>query len=449
MGDLTNNPTAAQAFTRFGLGGRPDDVVPADPVAWLTAQITCADEAPVAGMPTLQHNLTVLYEGAMSPPGSAAQAAYGEELENLFNIDLQSALNYAVTTTIPFRERLVWFWSNHFAIMATLGSVQACAGPYMRCVIRPNMTATIADMLKAAIIHPAMFVGLDAHTSVGPQSEEAIAAAKSGTYLSFNENLARETMELYTLGVTGGYTQADVDALSYLITGINMNSIQGRKLGFFWDPNKAQPGSVTLLGRNYECTQTGLMAALHMLGTHASTYRHLATKLVTHFVSDTPEESDIQTVYEALAASGGSLPAAHLAIVGLQNAWTPLQKLRTPQDWMVAMFRAGNMSAHKLANIGTSLNGILTIFSQPLWQPQFPNGYSDLAADWTGPQTMLLRADCANWFSPLITNVTPRQAMHASVVPFLSTSTVALLDAIDSPTDELALLFCSSEFQRR
>jgi uncharacterized protein (DUF1800 family) len=176
---------------------------------------------------------------------------------------------------------------------------------------------------------------------------------------------------------------------------------------------------------------------------------HLATKLVTHFVSDTPEQSDIDTVYQALASSGGSLPAAHNAIVGLKNAWIPLQKLRTPQDWMVAMLRASNMSAAKLANLGASLDGLLTVFSQPLWQPQFPNGYSDLAADWTGPQPMLLRADCANWFAPSVTQVTPKQVIEASVAPFLSTGTLAMLDAVETPAEELALLFCSSEFQRR
>jgi uncharacterized protein (DUF1800 family) len=143
------------------------------------------------------------------------------------------------------------------------------------------------------------------------------------------------------------------------------------------------------------------------------------------------------------------LPAAHSAIVGLKNAWIPLQKLRTPQDWMVAMFRATNMSAAKLDNIGASLDGLLTAFSQPLWQPQFPNGYSDLAADWTGPQPMLQRADCANWFASTVSWLTPTEVTEASVVPFLSTNTLALLNAVETPAEELALLFCSSEFQRR
>jgi uncharacterized protein (DUF1800 family) len=437
MGNLTNNPTVAQAFNRFGLGGRPDDEVPANAVDWLTAQITCADPAPTANMPTLQQNLTLLYEAEFAHPGSARQVDLAAKFNAMFTAEMQSFITYATTTTVPFRERLVWFWSNHFAIMATVPSV------------RPHMTGTIAQMLEAAILHPAMYIGLDAETSFGPQSIQAIAAANSSEYLSINENLGRETLELYSLGVNAGYTQADVDALAYLMTGINQNCKLGTKLGYFWDPSKAQPGSVTLLGKTYPCTQAGLSSALHMLGTSPKTYLHLATKLVTHFVSDTPQQSDIETVYNAFATSGGSLPAAHAAIVGLQNAWIPLQKLRTPLDLVVAMFRASNFSAKQISNLGCSVNGILTALSQPLWQPQFPNGYSDYSADWMGPGPMLLRADFANWFAADNPNVSATLAAEASVAPFQSASTQAILNSVANPQEQLALLFSSSEFQRR
>jgi uncharacterized protein (DUF1800 family) len=449
MGTLANNAATAHAFTRFGFGGRPDDVIPADPVAWLMAQITCPDPAPVAGMPTLQQNLTTLYTGAFAPPGSAAAVAGNAALGALFSAEMQSALTFAVTTTMPFREKLVWFWSNHFAIMALIGTVQASAGPYMRTAIRPNITGTIASMLQAVVTHPAMFCGLDGHVSVGPLSQQGLAAARQGHPVNINENLAREILELYTVGIDAGYTQADVDALAYLLTGGDEANKLGSTLGYYYNPSKQQPGNFTLLGVTYPGTQAGMMSALLHLGTHPATYAHLATKLVTHFVSDTPSASDIAVVTQAFATTGGSLPAAHAAVVGLRNAWVPLQKLRTPQEFLVAVLRASNATASSIAAIPASLNGLLTGMSQPMWQPQFPNGWSDLAVDWTGPQPMLMRADWANFYAGSITGVTPAAAAAASVEPLLSSRTAAVLQTVTNVHEQFALLFCSPEFQRR
>jgi uncharacterized protein (DUF1800 family) len=449
MGTLAHDAATAQAFTRFGLGGRQDDPVPADPVAWLMAQIACHDPAPVAGMPTLQQNLTLEYQGEQAPDGSAARTAAEAALQAAFAADVQSFLTYAVTTTVPFRERLVWFWSNHFAIMALSGTVMAAAGPYIRTAIRPNITGTIASMLQAVVTHPAMFCGLDGEVSVGPQSQEGMAALRQGKAVNINENLGREILELYTVGIDAGYTQADVDALAYLLTGGDEANTLGGTLGYVYNPRKQQPGNFTLLGVTYPGTQSGMMSALHDLGTNPATYAHLAAKLVTHFVSDTPSAADIAVVTQAFASTGGSLPAAHAAIVGLQSAWVPLQKLRTPQEFVVAALRASNATAATIAAMPAPLAGTLSSMSQPLWQPQFPNGWSDLAADWTGPQPMLMRADWANAYAATITGSTPQAAAAASVQPLLSSRTAAFLQGVTNVPEQFALLFCSPEFQRR
>ena len=449
MADLSNNPIVAQAYTRFGLGGRPDDTIPADPVAWLTAQITGHDTAPVAGLPTLQQNLTDLYAGMRAPAGSALQDKFFAAMWANFKTDVDAALGVAVTTNMPFRERLVWFWSNHFAIMALSDIVVASAGPYLRDAIRPNITGTIAQMLQAAVTHPAMFCGLDADMSVGPQSIQAIAAAKNGGYQSFNENLGREILELYTVGLDAGYTQADVDALSFLLTGGTINNALGTQLGYIYNPRKQQPGNFMLLGTIFPGSQAGMMNALQMLGTHPATYQHLATKLVTHFVSDTPQPSDIAIVANAFASTGGSLPAAHAAVVGLQSAWVPLQKLRTPLEFVIAALRAVNATPATLAALPKPVREVLYSMSQPLWQPQFPNGYSDLAADWIGPQPMLMRADWANSLAGSVAGITPAQAASASVAPLLSQRTASFLAGISPAEEQFALLFCSPEFQRR
>jgi uncharacterized protein (DUF1800 family) len=445
VGNLTNNPEAAQAFTRFGFGGRPDDVIPANPMDWLAAQITCADEAP-SGQST-RDALILAYEAEAAPPGSTSRAQLTEQVLGDYQAEAQSFLSYAATTRIPFRERLVWFWSNHFAVIADRGLYAlACAGPYIRDFIRPYMTGTVSQMLQAAILSPAMLESLNGETSVGPQSTMAINAAKRGVFLDINENLGRETLELYTLGYDNGYTQADVDALAYLLSGIDVNGNPAKPYGAYYNPLKQQPGNVTLMGTTYPCTISGLVSALHMLGTHPNTYLHLATKLVTQFVSDTPSSADIQTVYTAFATTGGSLPAAHQAVIGLQDAWVPLQKFRTPADLCVAALRAVGATA---ANMNALMYSWPKSLGQPVWCPPFPNGWSDLAEDWNGPAAMMLRADWAWWFSGTISGSTPSEAVLASVAPFLSAKTANAITDASSVQEQFLLLFCSPEFQRR
>jgi uncharacterized protein (DUF1800 family) len=445
IGDLTNNPAAAQAFTRFGFGGRPDDVVPDDAMAWLSAQITCADQAPPGG--SSRNGLILSYEANMAPLGSSLRTTLMAELVGDAQAEMASWLSYAVTTKIPFRERLVWFWTNHFAVMAEhRHNTLICAGPYVREAIRPHMTGTLSDMLQAAILSPAMLTSLDNPASIGPQSTMAINAAKNGVVLDINENLGRETLELYSLGFNQGYVQADVDALAYLLSGIDVNGNPDFQYGAFYNQAKQQPGNMTLLGTVYPGTLSGLAAALHMLGTHPNTYLHLATKLVTHFVSDTPAPADIQAVYSAFATTGGSLPAAHNAIIALQNAWIPLQKFRTPADLFLAALRATGSNG---AGINPPVPNWSKALGQPIWCPPFPNGWSDLAGDWNGPAAMMQRSDWAWWFGRHITGCTPQQAVLASLGPFLTAHTAAALASATSTQEEFTLLFCSPEFQRR
>jgi uncharacterized protein (DUF1800 family) len=205
MGNLWNDPVAAQAFTRFGLGGRPDDEVPADPKQWLLNQITCPDQAPVQGMPTVASGLTLLWQRGQAAPGSPQEQEISAEISAALNADIQAYHLYAVTTPIPFRERLVRFWQNHFAVMTATVPMSCVAGPYVRDAIRPNMTGTIAQMLTGIIRHPAMLFSLNAQKSIGPQSKLATQMAKRGLVAFINENLGRETLELYTVGASEGY----------------------------------------------------------------------------------------------------------------------------------------------------------------------------------------------------------------------------------------------------
>ena len=443
----TYTQAAAQAFTRFGFGGRPDDQIPADPIAWLTTQVTGPDATPVSTMPTLQQGLTLWNSWISVPRNSPQELAWAAQARANMAMEQQTFLANAVTTTTPFRERLVWFWANHYAIMAgSGGQMLLTSGPYVRDGIRANMTGTIAQMLQATVLHPAMVFSLNAIASFGPQSPRALGMAKHGNAVTINENLGRETLELYSVGIDAGYTQADVDALAYLLSGLDVNSAPGAPLGTYYNFQKQQPGNFTLMGTTYPGTLPGLMGALQTLGTHPATYQHLATKLVSHFTSDTPSAADVATVYAALASTGGSLPAAHQALIGLQNAWVPFQKLRTPADLVVASLRAANVTA---ATIPTWAGNALTAMGQPTWYPPFPNGWSDQAASWTGPGPCLLRARFANQLAHYLPGVSPAQALAASLGPLATSSTASAVGAVSNQQEQLTLLFCSPEFQRR
>jgi uncharacterized protein (DUF1800 family) len=442
------SPAAAQAFTRFGFGARPDDQSPADPIAWLTSQITGPDTAPVSTLPTLQQSLTLINNWITSTPFNSPQSqAYAAKAWAQMGMEQQAFLANAVTTQAPFRERLVWFWSNHYAIMAGAnGNMLATSGNYVREAIRANMTGTIAQMLQAAVLHPAMIYSLNANFSFGPQSPRAIAMAKNGNFVTINENLGRETLELYSVGINAGYTQADVDGMAYLLSGIDVNTAPGAPLGTFYNLQKQQPGNFTVMGITYPGTLPGLMSALQTLGTHPATYLHLATKLVSHFTSDTPAAADIAVVVNALTSTGGSLPAAHQALIGLQNAWVPFQKFRTPADLLVASLRATNTTAVTMPAV---LNFWVSGMGQPTWCPPFPNGWSDQAAEWTGPGPCLLRARWANQLAQQLPGGLATTGLAASLGPLVSSRTASFLRGITDPKEQLALLFCSPEFQRR
>ena len=309
------------------------------------------------------------------------------------------------------------------------------------------MNGTFQQMLLAVMQHPAMVFNLNNNLSTGPLSTKGQRCQASGCVtLGINENLARECLELHTVGINAGYTQADVDALAMMLTGWTVN-VSAAPRGFLFDTTAHQPGTQMLMGQTFAAGQAGGLAALAWLGTHPLTYQHIATKLVTHFVSDTPSSSDIATVVNVLSNTGGNLAAAANAVVGLPSAWVPLSKVRTPQDYVVAVMRAVGATTVGGTIVTSSAVNVMSL-GQPVWQSVFPNGYSDLASDWASPAQMVLRTD---WINALCTTLTldPNALMANSLGPLLSSTTQAAVNAARSNHDKLSLLFLSPEFQRR
>jgi len=432
----------SQAFNRFGLGGRPDDVIPNDAVAWLTSQLSGTD--PIIGTgPTQSNCLQIVNNFQVAPAHSAQQAAARLALNNLLANEQVAYVQAAISTTTPFHERLVWFWTNHFAVQQASGVIaEGCAGDFVRSAIRPFVNDTFVNMLLAVMQHPAMLDSLNNDVSVGPQSPHG-----QGSGAGINENLSRETLELFTVGLgVGGtnFTQADVDALAYMLTGWTVSTVNPSQ-GFVIAESWHQPGPQTMLGQTYPGSVFDAFEALEFLGTHPQTYLHIATKMVAHFCSDSPADSEVQAVVNALTASGGSLSAAAQAIIALPRAWDVQTKLRTPQDFILAASRA--VAAPNYDTKSAMLD--IALLGQPVWSPPFPNGWSDMGSDWASPAQMMLRTNWTNTFCNGFKNTDPVLTVTTALGPLISPQTTAMLSRISATHDKLTVLFCSPEFQRR
>jgi uncharacterized protein (DUF1800 family) len=424
----------AQALVRFGLGRRGAEPLPPDPTAWLLDQIHRPDPTRLDDPPTTAKGLAALRQDRETkpPPGESRAAA-------LFKEQAAAQLANAVTTPAPFRERLVWFWTNHFTISRRQGQCAAVAAAFVEEAIRPHVTGRFSDMVLAVMRHPAMLLYLENARSFGPDSPVG-----QKTHRGLNENLARECMELHTLSPLAGYTQADVTAFANILTGWSVE-LKADPPGFLYRPFAHEPGVQTLLQRQFPADEAGGIAALAFLADHPATHRFLATKLVRHFVADDPPPDAVRAIEAVLRDTKGNLGAASGALVGLDAAWQPGTKLRTPMDYVIASVRALDIPPDGIPN----LPGILGGLGQPLWAAPAPNGWPDRAADWAAPEAMLRRIDWASGFAGRIGDRDVVEISDTTLGPLLRPETRDAIHRAGSRRDAMTLLLTSAEFQRR
>jgi uncharacterized protein (DUF1800 family) len=424
----------AHALVRFGLGSGGAEPPPANPSAWLLDQLRHPDTPPAGPTPTTAEGLAALREDRQDKltPGQSRSRA-------LYRAQGLAAMARAVTNRSPFRERLVWFWTNHFTISLRHGGCAAVAGAFVEEAIRPNVTGRFEDMLLAVMRHPAMLIYLDNAGSVGPNSMGGLRAHRG-----LNENLARECMELHTVSPAAGYSQADVTSFARILTGWSIE-LKQEPLGFVFRPRIHEPGEQTLMGHGFPDGEQGGIDALRFLANHPSTHRFLSTKLVCHFVADTPPPAAVRRIEGILRDTRGDLAAAAAGIVGLPEAWAPGAKLRTPRDLMVASFRALEVPPDP----APPYLGILAGLGQPLWTAPAPNGWSDVAADWSGPEAMMRRIDWAFGVSGRIGDRDPAAIAEASLGPLVRPATQLAMAHAPSRREAMTLLLTSPEFQRR
>ena len=368
-------------------------------------------------------------------------------IQKTFRAEALARLQRAVIADCGFVERLVVFWSNHFCISANKGGLaRMWAGSFEREAIRPHVLGRFGDMLTAVEQHPAMLFFLDNQQSLGPDSR-----AGKNRNRGLNENLAREILELHTLGVGGGYSQDDVTSLAHVITGWTYAGRQGQ-LGtpgtFVFNANAHQPGAQRVMGKVYDASGVAQgEAVLADIARHPSTAKFIAGKFARHFVSDEPPPALVARLGDVFTRSDGDLKALALALLDSEEAWKPPQsKMRSPYEFLVA---AGRLLAQIPNDPGRYLGG-LNVLGQPLWSPGGPNGFPDSNAAWAAPEGIKLRLDIsAQIASRLADGVDPRDLLELAAADAASSETRRTIERAESRQQALALLLMSPEFQRR
>lgn len=430
------------ALNRFGLGARPGEAASlGDPRAWLDAQVQ-RTPAPLPHEVELPDTDAVvaalLRQRATSMDGKARR----QEDQARLKADLAAWWQTRRDTPHPFFHRWAAFWGNHLTVSVARRQVMPLWGVFQRDAIRPHVLGPFEDLLLASTRHPAMLLYLDNAGSVGPSSRAGQRRDRG-----LNENLAREILELHTLGVDGGYTQDDVLGLARVLTGwsVPRKSDEVHEHGFRFRQGAHEPGSKTLLGRPVPSGRNGGLEALRMLARHPSTRRHLCRKIATHFVADDPPDVLVAHLEAAWQDSSGHLGTVARALVDHPAAADPtLRKVKTPQDLVTSVARALPEARTR------DPDGPARALGQPAALVPSPAGWDDDAASWLGPEGMLGRIDLAVQAAGKAHLTAPPPASLARDLLGPSASP-DLLDtlAANNPRRALILLLASPPFQRR
>lgn len=479
---MANALAAAIAANRFGLGARRGELnsIAGDPRGWLARNLgsdaafaisasglsnrSQAAEAlgkflensrsnQVGARPAMPSGDMTSMTPMPGQPTDTGQQVLPPVLRDIYQIgrrEIAARVNHAIGLEASFPERLVHFWSNHFTVSATKVVTAGFAGLFEREVIRTGLTGTFSDLLVSACRHPGMLMYLDQSQSIGPNS--VIGRTRRG---GINENLAREVLELMTLGPQGGYTQADVTEFAKALTGWFVVGRQIRasspnlSLGdFVFVSQLHEPGPRTVLGKTYPDIGEGqARAILTDLAAHPSTARQVARQMARHFLADEPPASLVAQLERAFLASGGDLPTLHRALINAPEMWAQEpRKFKTPNDFILSSLRA--LGIPRLEE-GPALASFNELGQMPFRAPS-PKGWPDDAASWAGADAIMKRLEWAQALASRIQSRTSPVEMAIDVLgPYLRDTTRQGIMRAESATQGLTLALLSPEFQRR
>ena len=461
-GDKTGNMASLEAFiaaNRFGFGAKPGELgkIASDPKAWALAQLDVrfirnerldalgqSVEPPKDLIDFLKKQATTPLEENLKKIKDLQQDSLHAMIRR-YTEDVGTRMRATAESDAPLFERLVQFWSNHFTVSAVKWGDMPVVVSFERDAIRPHVLGDFETLLVSSTRHPAMLIYLDNIESLGPRSP---AGVKSGRGL--NENLAREIMELHTLGVDGGYTQSDVTEFAKVLTGWNVTgeSTDGAwSWKYRYDAKSHEPGVKKLLGMEYaENGEKETREVLHDLAFHPSTAKFIAKKLARHFISDDPPQSAIDRLAAVFTENKGQLLPVYKELIALDEVWRlPLPKLKTPNEFILSVLRATNMDAED-----TRLLAAARDLGQMPFTAVSPAGWSDEAKDWMSTESLLQRLGVAQLVARTIyTRVNPLELLESTIGPVVTEKTRAVVTAAGSAFEAITLLLASPEFQRR
>jgi uncharacterized protein (DUF1800 family) len=379
-------------------------------------------------------------EAAVKTPNPQLPQPETPMLTNLF-AEAKAHFDAALRAETGFVERLAWFWANHFCVNV---DATVAAGAYLREAIRPNVLGHFADLLQAVESHPAMLLYLDNATSIGPMSISGINNSRG-----LNENLAREILELHTLGVRTVYDQQDVTNFAKVITGwtIRNSGFDPERGGeFLFHPRMHEPGPQTVLGKDYR--DTGLTqgrAVLADLARHPATAKHIAIKLARHFLADDPPPALVDTLAKTFIETDGDLWKVSKALVTAPEASAPERtKIKRPGEWVMSYLRAEGFNGVDPRNLVPTLNRL----GEPPGRPPSPKGFSDDNGAWL--ENLSHRLDTANAFAQTnAERVDPKDLLEIALGPLASAETRQAVARAESKQQALTLVLMAPEFQRR
>lgn len=450
-----------RALNRFGLGTGPVDfnASSADPKGWLLQQLETqkdpGPEVPDSASSLIEfHDWKKKRKLLRKSPDMEKNAEQLKALRKMVGDAELSNYNkrfeYAAQTHTPFRERLVQFYGNHFSVSrkGKRNIALACVA-YENEAIRSNLDNSFSDMLLAVVSHPVMLLYLDNNSSIGPDSSVG-KRSKRG----LNENLAREVLELHTLGVSGGYKQKDVLALANIITGWSFGGYRSTnsriKPGefYFFEP-RHQPGAQVLLGQEYdfEGVEQG-QNALTDLALHPSTARFLATKLAKHFIADSPPAEAIRILERSFLDSKGHLPSLHRTLVNLESAWDPAsKKFKTPYEYALSSVRAFNLPiSGRIKNLLRT--GLVTMNHQPFFAGS-PEGWPDDLRYWSSSSALKKRVEWGLAFGSVAVSNPVRIEQAIEMLPTDASDLKLAMSRGESPAQAASLMLASPYFQWR
>lgn len=460
------NPVVAE--TRFGFGLSPEVAAPQS-VDQMMRQLRGSDDMAarfVIPETVDLHSAMIDYRALrqqlkLAQRQETTKEAARQDLKDFARQSRRSAAHWIgqdvsrrVWASDGLRERLVAFWADHFSAPGKNSIFRLGAAAYVETAIRPHVAARFEDLLTAAVLHPQMLHFLDQQSSVGPNSD--YAADHNRSRRGLNENLAREILELHTLGVTADYGQQDVRQLAELLTGVTI----GPDLETRFVAKKAEPGAEVVLGKSYgqdAAEFEDVLQVLRDLAKRKETAQHLSRKLAVHFVSDRPDPELVAAMQASYLASDGDLAQVVETMLRHPAAWQQgSANFKHPATFVSSALRALAVPADRLSDMARpQMNRLiltpLRLMGQPWGRPLGPDGFAEADAHWVTPQGMAARLQWALAAPMALSGALPdpRGFVAAALGPAAPQEVVFAARAAESRREGIALVLMSPAFQRQ